>query len=451
MDNNSPYTESERRTLPHNIDAERGLLGALLVDNRAFKKVEGYLRPENFVTAQHKLIFDAIAKLIEQGNTANPITLKPHFEQSGNLEQIGGTDYLGELAANAVTVINAGEYGRIIHDLHIKRELISTGQELIEAGYSGDFETSGDEIAAKYISHLKEMMGTGVTTIQTKRDVARRIAEKMGGEGIPRYSTGLPQLDRSMGGGLFEGKMYGFSARKKGGKTLLAGTVSYNLNEAKVPHMFIPMEMGDEEIEQRNIARHLKTNSINFLKPDPDGHLKKRTLQYAEEINDFTFYEYLPGGTLAQVKSAISRAIVKYGIKGAIIDYLQLIRGQRKDETLAEFLYRGPQELADFCKTEGIWLWINAQQNKIGEVRGGEGLTYACDQYYTMHRHDNDDGKMIGAWAELEDSRYTVALNVGNKNGGGLDIISQGPYFEDSTNLAPIHPEPGDDDQEILL
>ena len=74
------------------------------------------------------------------------------------------------------------------------------------------------------------MIGTGVTTIRTKRDVARRIAEKMGGEGLPRYSTGLPQLDNSMGGGLFEGKMYGFSARKKGGKTLLAGTVSYNLN-----------------------------------------------------------------------------------------------------------------------------------------------------------------------------------------------------------------------------
>lgn len=446
MDDYFSYNEGQQRTLPHNIEAERGLLGALLVDNRSYKKVEGFLQQNNFVTNPHQIIFDACVKLINQGKTANPITLKPYFEQSGHLEEIGGTNYLGELAVNAVNVINAGEYGRIIHDLYLKREIILVGQELVEAGYTGNIDTTGDEIVGKYISILKNMVGTGVTTIQTKRDVANRIAEKMGVEGLPRYSTGLPQLDRSMGGGLFEGKMYGFSARKKGGKTLLAGTVSYNLNEAKVPHMFIPMEMGDEEIEQRNIARHLKTNSINFLKPDPDGYLKKRTLQYAKEINNFTFYEYLPGGTLAQIKSAISRAIVKYGIKGAFIDYLQLVRGQRKDETLAEFLYRGPQELADFCKTEGIWLWINAQQNKIGEVRGGEGLTYACDQYYTMHRHNNDFGKMIGSWMELEDSRYTVALNVGNKYGGGLDIIPQGPYFQDSTDLTSTS-EPSDQEE----
>ena len=110
------------RTLPHNIEAERGLLGAILVDNRSHEKVAEYLRPEHFVLGQHRLVYDACVKLFDRGQIANPITLKPYFEQSGKLSDVGGTDYLGELAANAVTVINAGEYGRIIYDLHLKRE-----------------------------------------------------------------------------------------------------------------------------------------------------------------------------------------------------------------------------------------------------------------------------------------------------------------------------------------
>lgn len=427
-----------QRVMPHNIDAERGLLGALLLDNRAYKKVEGYLKPDNFVTIPHKLIFDACQKLIEQGKTANPITLKPYFEQGGHLEDIGGTNYLGELAANAVTVINAGEYGRIIYDLHLKREIIAIGQGLIEDGYSGEFDIGGDEIAGKYISSLQKMIGEGSQTSRSKKDVALRIAESLG-TGIPNYSTGLPQLDTSMGGGMFEGKLYGLSARKKSGKTLLAGTISYNLNENSVPHMFIPMEMGDEEIEHRNIARHLKTNAINFLKPDPHGTLREQTLQYAEDINDFTVYEYLPGGSLSQIRAAIARGIVNHGIKGVFIDYLQLIGGQRKEDNEEQHTRRIAQDLANLARTEKIFIWINAQQNKDGYIRGGEGLSLACDQYYAMHRHEDDFGKMIGAWMEMQDTRYTINLNVGSEKGGGLDLIKQGPYFEDSTNVNPIY------------
>lgn len=427
-----------QRVLPHNTDAERGLLGALLVDNKSYKKNEGYLKSDHFVTIPHKIIFDACQKLIEAGKTANPITLKPYFEQGGHLEEIGGTAYLGELAANAVTVINAGEYGRIIYDLHLKREIIAIGQDLITAGYSGDFDIGGDEIAGKYISSLQKMIGEGSKTSSSKKEVALRIAESLG-IGIPNYSTGLPQLDNSMGGGMFEGKLYGFSARKKSGKTLLAGTVSYNLNENSIPHMFIPMEMGDEEIEHRNIARHLKTNAINFLKPDPHGNLKKQTLQYAETVKDFTTYEYLPGGSLSQIRAAIARGIVNHGIKGVFIDYLQLIGGRLKEDNEEQHTRRIAQDLANLARTEKIFIWINCQQNKNNEIRGGEGLALACDQYYAMHRHEDEFNKMIGVWMEMQDTRYTINLNVGSEKGGGLDLIKQGPYFQDSTNLEPIH------------
>ena len=125
------------RTLPHNVEAERGLLGAILVDNRAYERVSEFLQPEHFALPQHARIFEAIGKLIERGQIADPITLKRFFEHDEALSDVGGPAYLAELAATAVTIINAGEYGRVIYDLHLKRELIVIGQDIVENAFGG--------------------------------------------------------------------------------------------------------------------------------------------------------------------------------------------------------------------------------------------------------------------------------------------------------------------------
>ena len=105
------------RTMPHNPEAEKGLLGAIFVNNRAYETVSEFLRPEHFAYQQHGRIFEACAKLIERGQIADPVTLRRYFEADEHLVDIGGPAYLADLAASAVTVINAGEYGRIVYDL----------------------------------------------------------------------------------------------------------------------------------------------------------------------------------------------------------------------------------------------------------------------------------------------------------------------------------------------
>ncbi len=130
------------RSPPANIEAEQALLGAILVNNAAFHRVAEFLRPEHFAEAVHGRIFAAIAKLIERGQIANPVTLKTLFDQDGALAEIGGAAYLARLAAAVVTIINAEDYGRTIHDLHLRRQLISIGEDVVNDAYHATISTA---------------------------------------------------------------------------------------------------------------------------------------------------------------------------------------------------------------------------------------------------------------------------------------------------------------------
>src|ERR1700722_3671328 len=107
------------RTPPHNTEAEQALLGAMLVNNAAHARVSEFLFPEHFADAVHGRIYAAISKLVERGQVANPVALKNLFDQDGALAEIGGAAYLARLAGSVVTIINAEDYGRTIHDLYL--------------------------------------------------------------------------------------------------------------------------------------------------------------------------------------------------------------------------------------------------------------------------------------------------------------------------------------------
>jgi hypothetical protein len=108
---------------PHNIEAEQALLGAILVNNVAYHRVSDFLLAEHFAEGRHGRIFAAIAKLIERGQVADPMTLKSLLDQDDALVEIGGEKYLERVATSMVTIINAGDYGRTIYDLWKQREL----------------------------------------------------------------------------------------------------------------------------------------------------------------------------------------------------------------------------------------------------------------------------------------------------------------------------------------
>src|SRR5215472_16511678 len=142
------------RTPPYNTDAEQALLGALLISNAAYERVSEFLLAEHFGNAVHGRIYAAIGKLIERGQIANPVTLKSLFDQDGALAEIGGAQYLLRLAESAVTIINAEDYGRHIHDLYLRRQLITVGEDVVNDAFRQDL----DDPASQQIERAEQKL-----------------------------------------------------------------------------------------------------------------------------------------------------------------------------------------------------------------------------------------------------------------------------------------------------
>ena len=139
----SPLLGLSQRLPPSNVQAEQALLGALLANNRAYERVSEFLAPEHFADPIHGRIYQAIVRRIEAGQLADAVTLKAEFEHSGVLEEVGGTAYLAQLLTAMVGIINAGEYGRAIHDAWLRRQLIDIGETVVNNAFGADAELDG--------------------------------------------------------------------------------------------------------------------------------------------------------------------------------------------------------------------------------------------------------------------------------------------------------------------
>src|SRR5260221_14645445 len=123
------------REPPHNFEAEQALLGAILVNNAAYQRVAEFLRPEHFADPLHGKVFDSLSRLIERGQVVSAITLKTYVEQDEDMKAAGGATYLARLAAASVHVINAGDFGRTVHDLYLRRQLIDVGEGVVNGAF----------------------------------------------------------------------------------------------------------------------------------------------------------------------------------------------------------------------------------------------------------------------------------------------------------------------------
>src|SRR3954454_2233811 len=144
-----------------NAEVEQALLGAIFVNNGAYRQVSDFLKSEHFIYPVHGRIFAACGSLIERGEAANPVTLKHLFDQDGALGQLGGAGYLAQLANSAVTIINTEHYGRTIHDLHSRRQLVLIAEELQADAASVRIERSASVTAGEFAQRLNEVRAKG--------------------------------------------------------------------------------------------------------------------------------------------------------------------------------------------------------------------------------------------------------------------------------------------------
>ncbi|MCH7833199.1 MAG: hypothetical protein IIC55_10055 [Proteobacteria bacterium] len=209
MDNVTPIHGKDGpmlRTLPHNIEAEKSLLGGIFIEagTSIIEAVAAFLKPEHFSYEPHGLIFQAILDLTGRGDIADPVTLRRFFETNDALADIGGPAYLADLAASAVTAINAKEYGRLVYDLWRRRELISSCTETADLAYGAEQETDAilEQHEAALATVLDADAGKGglVAVAEIIGPTIHEIERAASAATTVGLSTGINDLDRFLGG-----------------------------------------------------------------------------------------------------------------------------------------------------------------------------------------------------------------------------------------------------------
>ncbi|MBC8269156.1 MAG: replicative DNA helicase [Rhodospirillaceae bacterium] len=366
INENGEQFSSAFRTLPHNIEAEKSLIGAIFANNKAYEKVSEFLFPEHFVIAQHGVIYDACSKLIEKGQIADPVTLKRYFEQDESLAEIGGPAYLVELAGSVVSIINAGEYGRIIYDLHLKRELIGLGEDVVNRAYGGDVEDEATRQIEAAEQTLYDLATTGNYEggFQSFREsvvAALNMAEaahKRDGA-LAGVTTGLLDVD-TMLGGLHPSDLLILAGRPSMGKTALATNIAYNAaythhqtgGEQGAVVGFFSLEMSAEQLATRIISEQTQTSSDSIRKGKITTPEFDRLVAISQTLHDMPiFIDDTPALTVSALRTRARRLKRQHNLGLIVVDYLQLISGSsssRNDGRVQEVseITRGLKTLA---------------------------------------------------------------------------------------------------------
>jgi len=316
------------------------LLGAIFVNNRAYEAVSDFLRPEHFAYPQHGRIFEACTTLIERGQIADPVTLQRFFEADEHLADIGGPLYLKELAAAAVTVINAGEYGNLIHDQFLKRELIGLGENVVNKAYGGDVEETATvqiesaeqslyELATtgEYEGGFKEFKDAVITAIKSAEAAHTREG------GLAGVATEFTDLD-SLLGGLHKSDLVILAGRPAMGKTALATNIVYNAaynyshSEGREGAVvgFFSLEMSAEQLASRILSEQSNISSDRMRKGELSNDEFNRLSAASTTLHQIpVFIDDTPALTVSALRTRARRLKRQHNLGLIVVDYLQLI------------------------------------------------------------------------------------------------------------------------------
>jgi replicative DNA helicase len=318
------------RVPPHSYPAEQQLLGALFHRNAIWDDISEYLRPEHFASPEHGRIYQACGRLIERGSVAIPSTIIPYFEQDGQLAEIGGPEYIRQLFECVVSVLAARDHARLIHDLHLRRELIGLGEDLVDAAFSPDPDVSADEIRAQHEAALTALDAGTTDGPRTAEAVGTcfiidlEAACKGGGGGL---LTGLADFDRRLGG-LHPSDLLILAGRPSMGKSAVAISLLRRLARRGVPVGLFSLEMSAEQVFARLAAEEVGIPFTRFR----DGSLSVAEQMATTEATMALqalplFIDDSAALTVAALAARARRLRRRHKVEVVAIDYLQLLRG----------------------------------------------------------------------------------------------------------------------------
>lgn len=340
--------DADAHSLPHNIEAEQALLGALLVNNDVYDRVAAVVKADHFFDPVHARIFEIAAERIKKNMLATPVTLKAFFGDDAGLAELGGPAYLARLAGAAISLFAARDYAQLIYDLAIRRELILIGHAIADkaARVEIDSEPKDQIVEAEQVLYQLGEQGKVDKGFQSFRraiteavNVANAAYLRDGGlAGIP---TGLADLDKWLGG-LHNSDLLILAGRPSMGKTALATNLAFNIAKAYRRGTrpdgtegaveggvvgFYSLEMSAEQLAARILSEASRVPSDQIRRGDMTEDEMRRFIQAAKDLENCPlFIDDTPALPISTIAARARRLKRQHGLDVLFIDYLQLAR-----------------------------------------------------------------------------------------------------------------------------
>ncbi len=397
-------TTKELKLPPQDLDAERSVLGALMLDKNAVIKVTDILTADDFYHPTHRFIYEATEDLFGHGEPIDILTVSDKLKSKKHLKEIGGADYLTELVSSVPTSAHIEHYANIVREKRVRRDLISASSEISEEAFNRyEFEDLLDLIEQKIFGISQRSRTQKFISVKEELPAAYERLEKLHRgdkdtlRGVP---TNFTQLD-SLLSGLQKSDLILLGARPSYGKTALALDIARQAALSGLSVGVFSLEMSREQVTDRIIAAQaqiplwrLRTGRLN---DDLEFSLVQQALDELSKAN--MFIDDTPSPTTLQMRSMARRLQIEHGLDLIVVDYLQLVQPRTSSDNVVQQvteISRGLKTLARELNVPVLALSqlsrdVDKREVKIprlSDLRESGSLEQDADVVLFIHRKD---------------------------------------------------------------
>ena len=370
--------ERLERVLPNNLDAEKSVLGSMLLEKEALEQMLEQLRAEDFYSAAHQRIFEAMANIRGAGQAVDLITLSEELERRGFLDMVGGSVYLTELMAFVPTAANVSYYAKIVEERSVQRNLVHAGNEMIRDGMNDDKDVEESLNQAEkriYDISMRKTEDSLTPIAQIVPDAIAEIGDLMARQGkLTGVATGFTELDR-MTNGLQKSDLIIVAARPAMGKSAFA----LNIAQYAALHdgrsvVFFSLEMGKEQLVMRMLCTEASVDSQRIKEGLLTDDETSRLMEAAEPMQRSRIHIDDGGNaTVAAIRSKCRRLKAREGLDLVIVDYMQLMggtgMGNRKNDSRQQEISDMTRAMKLLARELNVPIILLAQLNRGPETR----------------------------------------------------------------------------------
>jgi len=329
------------RTVPANIEAERAVLGALLIDSEAIGEIASFLKPEDFYRERHRVIYAARNDLYDRREPGDLVTLVDELRRRGQLEAVGGVSYLTELASDVLTAVHVEYYAHIVERCALMRRLIDAASQIATIGYENpsDVDDALDRAEQALFQVSQRRVSQDFTAL---RDALRDYFDTIEylhqhkGEvvGVP---TGFHDLDQ-LTGGLHPSDLLIIAGRPGVGKTGFALSLVRNAaTRFQAPAAIFSLEMSTEQLVQRLLCMEAAVDSQRIRSGFIDEFEWRRISEAFGVLSDAPIYiDDSAGISTTELRMKARRLKAEHDLKLIVVDYLQLMQGRGLENRVQE-------------------------------------------------------------------------------------------------------------------